>query len=141
MTSETTDSSSCVLKDHIYTCDLAAFQKDLADAKTVTIETHSVDKLAEAQLNTLLTKKLGKSLLPDGSPADLIFLLIPLGIEGWDMSPGAVDVGTLRVYSATPQGARQHLLWAETFKGSEDLPWPIVVHSLIAQFQSRFHIK
>src|ERR1700679_1385143 len=77
MTSETTDSSSCVIKDHIYTSDLAAFQKDLADAKTVTIETHSVDKLAEAQLNTLLTKKLGKSLLPDGSPADLIFLLIP----------------------------------------------------------------
>ena len=141
MTSETTDSSSCVLKNHIYTCDLAAFQKDLADAKTVTIETHSVDKLAEAQLNTMLTKKLGKSLLPDGSPADLIFLLIPLGIEGWDMSPGDVDIGTLRVYSATRQGARQHLLWAETFKGSEDLPWPIVVHSLIAQFQSRFHIK
>jgi len=139
--SETTESSSCILKNHIYTCDLATFQKDLASAKTVTIETHSVDKIAEAQLNTMLTKKLGKSLLPDGSPSDLIFLLIPVGVEGMSMSPGDVDLGTLRVYSATPQGARQHLLWAEDYSGSEDMPWPVVVHSLIAQFQARFHIK
>ena len=57
------------------------------------------------------------------------------------MSPGNVDVGTLRVYSANPDGTRAHLLWAEDFSGSEDMPWPTVVHGLILQFQSHFHIK
>ena len=139
--SEAGESTSCVLKNHIYTCDKAAFQTALTNAKTAAVETHSVDKLAQAQLNELLTKKLGKTLAPDGSPTDLIFLLIPVGVEGMSMSPGNVDVGTLRVYSANPDGTRAHLLWAEDFSGSEDMPWPTVVHGLILQFQSHFHIK
>ena len=139
--SSTTESTSCVLKNHIYTCDKAAFQAALTNAKTAAVETHSVDKLAQAQLSDLITKKLGKTLAPDGSPTDLIFLLIPVGVEGMSMSPGDVNVGTLRIYSATPDGARAHLLWAEDFFGSEDMPWPTVVHGLILQFQSHFHIK
>ena len=139
--SATGESTACILKDHVYTCDKAAFQTALTNAKTASVETHSVDKLAQAQLNDLLTKKLGKTLAPEGSPTDLIFLLIPVGVEGMSMSPGNVDVGTLRVYSANPGGSRAHLLWAEDFSGSEDMPWPTVVHGLISQFQSHFHIK
>jgi hypothetical protein len=139
--SSATESTSCVLKNHIYTCDKASFQTALTNAKTAAVETHSVDKLAQAQLSDLITKKLGKTLAPDGGPTDLIFLLIPVGVEGMSMSPGDVNVGTLRIYSANSDGTRAHLLWAEDFFGSEDMPWPTVVHGLILQFQSHFHIK
>jgi hypothetical protein len=139
--SEVTTTTSCTLKDHVYTCDKAAFQTALANAKTASVETHSVDKLAQAQLSDLITKKLGKQLAQDGSPADLIFLLIPVGVEGMSMSPGNVNVGTLRIYSSNPDGTRAHLLWAEDFFGQEDMPWPVVVHGLILQFQSHFKIK
>jgi len=136
-----TESTGCILKNHIYTCDKGAFQSALNNAKTAAVETHSVDKLAQAQLAELVTKKLGKTLLPDGSATDLIFLLIPVGVEGMSMSPGEVDVGTLRVYSANSDGTRAHLLWAEDYSGQEDVPWPTVVHGLILQFQSHFKIK
>ena len=132
---------SCTLKNHVYTCDGAAFQKALDNAKTVTIDTQNVDAVARAQLRDLLTKKLTKIVAPSGSPADLIFLVIPTGPDGINISPGEVGLSTLRVYSATPDGARGHLVWAETYAGQQDLPWPAVVRSLILQFKSHFHIK
>ena len=138
---EAAEPTACTLKNHLYTCDAAAFQKALTDAKTVAVETHSVDKLAQAQLKDLLIKKLAKTVVPDGAPTDLVFLLIPLGAEGMSVSPGETDLGTLRVYSANPDGTRARLLWAETFAGQQDLPWPATVHTLIAQFQAHFHIK
>ena len=131
----------CTLKNDVYTCDGAAFQKALDSATTVTIDTQNVDAVARAQLRDLLTKKLAKIVAPSGSPADLIFLIIPTGPDGINISPGEVDLGTLRVYSATPDGARGHLVWAETFAGQQDLPWPAVVRSLIVQFKSHFNIK
>ncbi len=79
--------------------------------------------------------------IPD-NPAELVFLLVPTGEQGVvDTSPGDIDLGTLRVYSATTNGARGQLLWAETFSGKPDLPWPVVVHGLVLQFQGRFHIR
>jgi hypothetical protein len=130
----------CTLKDHVYTCDGAAFQKALASAKMASIETHNVDGVARAQLTTLIVKKLGKTVAPEGGPTDLIFLMIPTAQDGVvNMSAG--DLGTLRIYSATPDGAKAQLLWAETYTGDLDLPWPAVVNRLIGQFQARFHIK
>ena len=132
---------ACTLEKHVYTCDGASFQKQLANAKNVGIETHSIDRFAQSQLTNLLTKKLGKNLVPEGSPADLIFLLLPLGSEGVNVTPGETGVGTLRVYSVNPNNTRAELLWAEVFTGQEDLPWPTVVNGLILQFRSHFHIK
>jgi hypothetical protein len=130
----------CTLKDHVYTCDGAAFQRALANAKTARIETHNVDGVARSQLTTLITKKLGKTVAAEGGPADLVFLMIPMAQEGVvNMSVG--DLGTLRIYSTTPDGAKAQLLWAETYSGDLDLPWPAVVSRLIGQFQARFHIK
>jgi hypothetical protein len=96
--------------------------------------------VARAQLTTLIVKKLGKTVAPEGGPTDLIFLMIPTAQDGVvNMSAG--DLGTLRIYSATPDGAKAQLLWAETYTGDLDLPWPAVVNRLIGQFQARFHIK
>jgi len=135
------DDGTCVLKNHVYTCDGAAFQRALASATTVAIATHNADGVARSQLNDLVTRKLGKTVAPAGSPADLEFLLIPTPLEGVVSSVTDADLGTLRIYTSGHEGARRHLLWAETFNGTQDLPWPAVVHGLILQFQSRFKIK
>jgi len=134
--------AGCTLKNHVYTCDGAAFQKALAGAQTVSIETHNTDGVARSQLQELIAKKLAKTVATEGGHADLNFLLIPIAEQGVvNTSPGDVDLGTLRVYTAAADGSRGQLVWAETFSGQSDLPWPSVVHGLIQQFQSRFHIK
>jgi hypothetical protein len=136
------EGGGCTLKNYVYTCDGAAFQKALADANTVAIETHNADGMARGQLKDFLTKKLAKTIAPEGSRADLIFLLMPVGEGGEiDTVSGDTDLGTLRVYSAAPDGTRGHLLWAETFSGQRDVPWPAVVRGLILQFRSHFHIQ
>jgi hypothetical protein len=135
------DEGACTLKNHMYTCDGATFQKALASATTVKTETHNADGVARSQLNDLVTKKLGKTIATKGTPADLDFLLIPVDPEGVNNSLGDVGLGTLRIYTVTADGARGHLLWAETYSGLQDMPWPAVVRGLILQFQSRFHIK
>ena len=134
------DAGGCKLHDHIYTCDGAAFQKALADAKTVGVETHNADGVARSQL-TDLTKKLGKTIAAPGNPTDLILLMIPIAPEGVVDGPAQADLGTLRIYSATADGARGHLLWAETVTSDESLPWPVVVRRLILQFEAHFKIK
>jgi hypothetical protein len=134
------DDGACVLKNHVYTCDGAAFQRALAGATTVAIETHNADGVARSQLKDLVTRKLGKTVVPAGSPADLEVLMIPTSPEGVVNNTDA-DLGTLRIYTIGPNGGRGHLLWAETFSGTQDMPWPAVVHGLILQFESRFHLK
>jgi hypothetical protein len=136
-----TEGQACTLEKHIYTCDGAAFQKRLAEAKTISLETHSIDKYAQAQLKTLITKKLGKTLVAEGSPADLVFLLLPVGVDGMSINSGSVDLGTLRIYTANPDNTRGNILWAEVYTGHEDLPWPATVNGLILQFQTHFKIK
>jgi hypothetical protein len=135
-------SAGCILKDHVYTCDGVAFQKALANAKTAAIQTHNTDGIGRARLTELLTTKLGKAIASADNPADIVFLLTPIDQQGNVISNQGDDVlGTLRIYSAAANGAAEHLLWAETFTGPPDMPWPMVVRGLIAQFQSRFHIK
>lgn len=132
----------CTLRDHVYTCDGAAFQKALNAAGSVLIETHNVDGVARAQMSNFITTKLRKTVSSPGSPADLSFLMIPVDDQGvLGDSAGGAPLGTLRIYTVAPDGSRGHLLWAETFSGQRDMPWPAVVRGLMLQFQSRFHIK
>lgn len=136
------DLGACTLKDHVYTCDGAAFQRALSTAKTVSLQTHNADGVARGQLTAFVTKKLGKTIASPDNPADLSFLLMPIDRAGnIDASPGDLDLGTLRVYSVKPDGTPEHLLWAETFAGPLDMPWPAVVRGLILQFRSHFHIQ
>lgn len=135
-----TDAGSCKLRDHIYTCDGAAFQAALAKASSISVQAHNSDGVARQQLEKLVTGKLGKQLAAAGAEPDLTFLMIPIEPSGV-IDNEARDLGTLRIYSATPDGGRGHLLWAETYSGPQDTPWPLVVRGLIMQFQSHFHIK
>jgi hypothetical protein len=133
------DAGSCTLKDHIYTCDAARFHQALLSAQTVAVDVHNWDGVARSQLKDLVTNKLGKTAVEPGAQPDLIFLLVP--IEGTGViSTTDVDLGTLRIYSSTPDGAPGHLLWAETYSGPQ-VPWPAVVRGLIRQFQLHFQIK
>ena len=138
----TEDLGGCTLKDYVYHCDGAVFQKALSAASSVAIETHNADGVARDRLTTFLTSKLGKTVVARGAPADLSFLMLPLDDQGvLNDSAGGASLGTLRIYTVTPGGSRGHLLWAETFTGPRDMPWPAVVRGLILQFQSRFHVK
>lgn len=135
------DAGHCTLKDHIYTCDGARFHEALLSAQTVAIDVHNWDGVARVQVTDLVTKKLNKTLAQPGMQADLVFLMIPIDPSG--VMNGAVDsdLGTLRIYTSTPEGRPAHLLWAETYSGMPDLPWPAVVRGLIRQFQAHFQIK
>jgi len=138
----TEDLGGCTLKDYVYHCDGAVFQKALSAASRVAIETHNADGVARDRLTTFVTGKLGKTVIARGAPADLSFLMLPVDDQGvLNDSVGGASLGTLRIYMVTPDGSRGHLLWAETFSGPRDMPWPAVVRGLILQFQSRFHIK
>jgi hypothetical protein len=136
-----TSTPACVLNKGIYTCDGVTFQKILANAKTVSLETHTIDKVAQSQLTDFITKKLNKTVVPEGSPCDLVFLLMPIETDGVNYSSGDANLGTLRIYLPNSQNTRGEIVWAEVFSGRTELPWPSVVHGVITQFQSRFHIK
>lgn len=140
-TAVTETSGSCTLKDHVYSCDGAAFVKALAAAKSATVEAQNVDSYAREQLKKMISGKYGKNVVEPGGSPDLIFLIIPVGVDGINISPGEPTLGSLRVYSVTPEGTREHLVWAETYTGPQDLPWPAVVRALIMKFEKRFPAK
>ena len=135
------DAGSCTLKDHIYTCDPARFHQALLSAQTIAIQVHNADGVARTQLTDLVTKKLNKTVPPPNTQADLVFLMIPIAPTGVVEGGISPDLGTLRVYSSTPEGRPEHLLWAETYSGTPDLPWPAVARGLVRQFEARFQIK
>jgi hypothetical protein len=136
-----TDAGGCTLKDHVYTCDGAKLQAALLGARTVVIEAHNWDGVARAQLKDMVTKKLAKTVAAQGVAADLIFLMVPIDPVGVINGTGDADLGTLRIYSCASDGSRGHLLWAETYSGAQDLPWPAVVRRLIMQFELHFHLQ
>lgn len=131
----------CQLQDHVYHCDSAAFAKALASARSATVEAQNVDAYSRDQLKRMLTGKYGKQVAEPAGSSDLVFLIIPVGVDGININPGEPTLGSLRVYSATPGGGRGHLLWAETYNGPQDLPWPAVVRALILQFEKHFPAK
>jgi hypothetical protein len=132
------DLGSCTLKDYVYHCDSAAFAQSFAAAKNVTIQAQNVDSYSRDRLKDMLVRKYGKQVTERSGAPELVFLIVPVGVDGMNISPGEPTLGSLRVYSATADGARQHLLWAETFNGPQDLPWPAVARALILQFEKHF---
>ena len=139
------DLGACTLTNHVYSCNAAEFQKELAGASTVSLETHNPDGIARKELKQLAEDKLHKTVVPDGSPADMVFLLEPIDVGGQVFETTSLrDLGTLRVYSTSGDGRPGHLLWAETYSSdptNHDLPWAIVAHGLVTKFEKRFQIK
>lgn len=126
----------CTLEKQMYTCDWQAFVPRLDRARTVAIETQQIDRNTARQLREL-AGELGKSVAPEGEQADLTMLLIPMQSTGVHIGPAGEPLATLRIYAALPGAPRGRLLWAETYTGQPDRPWPMTVHALIEQFKDR----
>jgi len=126
----------CTLEKQVYTCNWQAFLPRLEKAKTVSIETQQIDRFTARQLREL-AGELGKSVAADGEPGDLTMLLVPLESTGVHIGPAGEPLATLRIYAQLPGAPRGTLLWAETYTGQPDRPWPMTVHALVDQFKDR----
>ena len=126
----------CTLEKQVYTCNWQAFAQRLDRAKSVAIETQQMDRFTARQLRELVGE-LGKTVAPEGGPADLTMLLIPMESTGVHIGPAGEPLATLRIYAPLPGAPRGTLLWAETYTGQPDRPWPMTVHALIEQFKDR----
>jgi hypothetical protein len=133
---QTAGGPGCTLEKQVYTCNWQAFLPQLEKAKTVTIETQQIDRFTARQLREL-AEELGKSVAPDDEPGDLTMLLIPVESTGVHIGPAGEPLATLRIYAPLPGAPRGTLLWAETYTGQPDRPWPMTVHALIEQFKDR----
>ena len=131
-----TSEQGCTLVKGVYTCDWASFVQRLDKAHTVAVETQQIDRFTAKQLREL-AGELGKTVAPEDQLGDLTFLLIPLQPTGVHYGPAGEPLATLRIYASAPGTPRRTLLWAETYTGQPDRPWPSTVHSLIEQFQNR----
>lgn len=127
--------AGCVQAKGSYTCNWSSFQLALERAHTVGVETGPMDRPTTHQLGQLVDE-LGKTRASEGQPADLTLLLIPIEPTGVNLGPGDHDLATLRVYAPNESSSRGTLLWAETYRGQGDRPWPAQVHALIAQFEA-----
>jgi hypothetical protein len=131
----TTDRAGCVLDGRNYVCSFGGFHHMFHRSKTIAIEASPRDQAALAQLNELVLA-LNRTVAPAGQ-GDLIFAVLPIDHGGVIIGPGDVDMATLRIYEQGPEGAHGELLWAETYRGQSDRPWPATVHALLRQFQER----
>ncbi len=126
----------CTLEKQVYTCNWPAFVQRLDKARTVAIETQQIDRFTAKQLRELVGE-LGKTVPTEDQLGDLTFLLIPMQSTGVHIGPAGEPLATLRVYASLPGTPRGTLLWAETYTGQPDRPWPSAVRSLIEQFHDR----
>lgn len=127
---------ACTLVKDVYTCDWQAFVQRLHKAHTVAIETQQIDRFTARQLRDLVGE-IGKTVAPEDQLGDLTMLLIPMQPTGVHIGPAGEPLATLRIYASAPGTPRGTLLWAETYTGQPDRPWPATVHALIQQFQDR----
>ncbi len=85
-----------------------------------------------------LALHLGKTVVEPGDrPVDLQFLLIPLNKDGIYVGPSDENLATLRIYAGSTKTQRGTLVWAETYRGKKDIPWPSVVYYTIQQFKAK----
>ena len=129
--------AGCVQHKGSYTCNWSSFKLAFDRAHTVAVETGPMDRSSARQAGTLITE-LGKTHVPEGQLADLTILIQPTDASGMNIGPADHDLATLRVYAPSQGTARGVLLWAETYRGQGDRPWPAQVHALITQFEDRF---
>jgi hypothetical protein len=129
------------LQKRVYSCNWDAFRSRLDAAHTIAVESQPMDRFTAEQLRKLVAK-LGKSVADADQAADLTLVLTPVAPTGIHIGPAGEPVATLRIYAPGtargPAGSRGTMVWAETWIGNSDRPWPSIVHSLIEQFQDRF---
>jgi hypothetical protein len=130
-------SPACVLQKDLYQCDWLAFKGTFDAARSVSVQSEPMDGHAGAELASL-AGKLGKHVVArTDQPADLTFLMIPLNKNGIYIGPGEENLGTLRIYTGRTASDPGTLVWAETYRGTKDIPWPSVEFYLMQQFRAR----
>jgi hypothetical protein len=130
-------SSACILQKDVYQCDWLAFRQLFDAAKTVSVQAEPQDEHSNKELERL-ARHLGKDVVVRSEkPADLTMLLVPLNKAGIYIGPGDENLGTLRIYSGRTASEPGTLVWAETYRGTKDIPWPSVEFYLIHQLETR----
>lgn len=76
-----------------------------------------------------LARSLGKTIRAGSS---LRLVLAPSDAGGIYYGPSDRELGTIRAWYGNK------LLWVESYYGQPDIPWPIVVNHLTAQFRRNF---
>ena len=120
-----------------YTCNWISLQSAFDRSRTIALRTEPMDRSTAAQLRRLIAE-LGKVPAAEGQPADLTFAVVPVPPNGVDMGPNDHELARLLIYAPSQASAQGLLLWAETYRGQGDRPWPAQVHALLRQFQERF---
>lgn len=135
-----TPGAGCMLNRQVYTCDWQVFRARFAAVHTVAIETPPRERAAGNRLREL-AEALGKSVAGPEQPADAVFRVVSANPSGIAIGPADQPLATLQVLApaaAGNGGGSGTLLWAETFVGQADRPWPTVVAAVADQFQARF---
>ena len=89
-----------------YLCDAAAFQRRLAKAHAVRVDTDRMDLFGHKQMVKLATD-LGKQIAAPGQRPDLIFAIAPVDRSGRiDFGPGDTALATLTVYDPAKGAGR-----------------------------------
>ena len=124
--------AGCTLVKGYYHCDQAAFLSALKAARTAAVQSPYMDRAGANALGSL-ARALGKT--ETSEPADLVFVLSRPEPDAIFYGPRGRELAFLNIYGRGPLGERGSLIWNESFYGQEDMPWPIVVHQLVAQFK------
>lgn len=129
--------ASCTLSKGLYICDWQAFRVRFAQAHTIAIQAEPMQRATEKRLRELV-EALGKSVAAPEQSADLTIRVLPANQAGIEIGPADQALATLQVLTRAEPGSRGTLLWAETYVGQADRPWPTVVNAVADQFQARF---
>jgi hypothetical protein len=140
-TDDGTQGTACTLEKGVYTCSWSVFKDTLAAAKTVSVQSEPMDVKTENDLKGL-ARHFGKTAVePSEGPTDLQFLLLPLNKDGLYIGESELALATLRVYEGGTKTRRGKLVWAETYSGKKDMPFPSVEYYLIQQFEAKVDAK
>jgi hypothetical protein len=103
----------------------------------MSVQSEPMDVKTENDLKGL-AHHLGKRVVEPGERrADLQFLLVPLNKDGIYIGDADLPLATLRVYAGGTKTQRGKLVWAETYSGKKDMPFPAVEYYLIQQFEAK----
>jgi len=126
------DVHACTQQGNAYNCDRSSLEALLQTAKTISIQVPLHDTASLKQLQRLATA-LGKTVQPES--ADLTFVLAKPEQDGVYFGPSDRKLATLLIYyKASPSNPGQ-LIWAESYSGQPDTPWPTAAHAVIEQFR------
>lgn len=128
--------AACAPEKEGYTCSRAGFHRVWRHTQTVRVETEARDRIARGQVEEYLGQ-VGKTVVADGAPADVLFVFKPVPSPGVNVGPSGEDLAVLSVYLIT-DGQRGALVWSQTFHDQPDRRWPEVVHATLESFRAEF---